>query len=248
MSQLTLVQKRALLAAAYNYRKKKDAYKRGTIELNDAYSDPHNAIRMQAASKQMDAKMSNLLTATVILNKLVHKIGVNEENIKKLRKLRKIKDNYRLMSKNVISSVIKKHKFAGPLIARAQDKTWLRGHEAEMERARANFRNFEKGVFHQKINLIGESHRKKTPSPPKRVSPPRRASPPPENNAHRRVHGIAPANNTRITWTRNANGKISIHKTLTNLNLGLTNAQRMVLESMPQNQAINAIRQMARER
>ena len=59
---------------------------------------------------------------------------------------------------------------------------------------------------------------------------------------------VRAANNTRVTWSRNANGKISIHKTLTNLNLGLTNAQRMVLESMPQNQAINAIRQMARER
>jgi hypothetical protein len=56
------------------------------------------------------------------------------------------------------------------------------------------------------------------------------------------------ANNTRITWSRNANGKISIHKTLRNLNLGLTNAQRMVLESMPEKQAINAIRQMARQR
>jgi hypothetical protein len=247
MSQLTLVQKRALLAAAYNYRKKKDAYKRATRELSDSYWAPYNAIRTQIASNQMQATISNLVNATAVLDKLVHKIGVNEENIKKLRKLRKIKDNYRLMSKNVISSVIKKHKFAGPLIARAQDKTWLRGHEAEMERARANFRNFEKGVFHQKINLIGESHRKKTPSPPKRASP-RRTSPPPANNAHRRVHGIGPANNTRITWSRNANGKISIHKTLTNLNLGLTNAQRMVLESMPQNQAINAIRQMARER
>jgi len=56
------------------------------------------------------------------------------------------------------------------------------------------------------------------------------------------------ANNTRITWSRNANGKISIHKTLRNLNLGLTNAQRMVLESMPQNRAMNVIRQMARQR
>lgn len=239
---LTLVQKRALLAAAYNYRKKKDAYDRGTIELNDAYSAPHNAIRMQAASKQMDAKMSNLLTATVILNKLVHKIGVNEENIKKLRKLRKIKDNYRLMSRNVISNVIKKRGF-GP---RLEYKIWRRGHEAEMERARANFRNFTKGVFHQKTNLIGESHRKKTPSPPKRVSPPRRASPPPENNAHRRVHGIAPANNTRITWSRNANGKISIYKTFEKIGISLNKSQINELEKMSDVQIINILRRLAR--
>ena len=247
MSQLTLVQKRALLAAAYNYRKKKDEYKRASRELSDADWGPYTAIRTQVASNRFQAAASKLLNATAVLDKLVHKIGVNEENIKKLRKLRKIKDNYRLMSRNVISSVIKKHKFAGPLIARAQDKTWLRGHEAEMERARANFRNFEKGVFHQKINLIGESHRKKTPSPPKRASP-RRTSPPPANNAHRRVHGIGPANNTRITWSRNANGKVLIHQTLAKLQLRLTNAQRNALSKMSENQAMNTIRQLARQK
>ena len=191
---------------------------------------------LDAAERKIDVARAKWRKARDLLNRLEAKLGVNGRTI-----------NYHLVSKNAIANVLKKHKLAGPLITRAQEAAWHKGLEAEMERARANFRNFEKGVFHQKINLIGESHRKKTPSPPKRASP-RRTSPPPANNAHRRVHGIGPANNTRITWSRNANGKISIHKTLTNLNLGLTNAQRMVLESMPQNQAINAIRQMARQR
>lgn len=56
------------------------------------------------------------------------------------------------------------------------------------------------------------------------------------------------ANNTRITWSRNANGKVSIHKTLTNLNLGLTNAQKNALTQMSENQAMNTIRQLARQR
>jgi len=56
------------------------------------------------------------------------------------------------------------------------------------------------------------------------------------------------ANNTRITWSRNANGKISIHKTLRNLNLGISQVMKNILENMPEKQAINAIRQMARER
>ena len=56
------------------------------------------------------------------------------------------------------------------------------------------------------------------------------------------------ANNTRVTWSRNANGKISIHKTLRNLNLSMPQAMRNILENMPQNRAMNVIRQMARQR
>ena len=56
------------------------------------------------------------------------------------------------------------------------------------------------------------------------------------------------ANNTRITWSRNANGKISIHKTLANLNLSIPQTMKNILENMPENRAINVIRQMARQR
>ena len=55
-------------------------------------------------------------------------------------------------------------------------------------------------------------------------------------------------NNTRVTWSRNANGKISIHKTLRNLNLSMPQAMKNILENMPENRAINVIRQMARQR
>lgn len=232
MSQLTLVQKRALLAVTNDLKKirraENEVKRIHHASLNSMGRPTQNTPRLALEVAAMKRKWREGLERFL---RLERKLGVTNFDTKNVMR-------------NILSDVIKKH---GGL-ALIRKKLWLKGLEAEMERARANFRNFEKGVFHQKSNLIGESHRKKTPSPPKRVSPPRRTSPPPANNAHRRVHGIGPANNARITWSRNANGKISIHKTLTNLNLGLTNAQRMVLESMPQNQAINAIRQMARQR
>lgn len=220
---LSLVQKRVLLAAANNVHKKEVAYTK-------AFESKHPSLR-----SRLSVARSKWHNAREVLEKLEKKFGVNGHTI-----------NYHLMSKNVIANVIKKHKLAGPLIARAQDKIWRRGHEAEMERARANFRNFAKGVFHQKINLIGESHRKKNSSPPKQVTP-RRTSPPPANNAHRRVHGIGPANNTRITWSRNANGKINRFKTLENINLKLSQAERNAVRNMSENQAIKYIRNLARK-
>ena len=56
------------------------------------------------------------------------------------------------------------------------------------------------------------------------------------------------ANNTRVTWSRNANGKINRFKTLENINMKLTNAQRNALREMSENQAKNTIRQLARQR
>jgi len=61
-----------------------------------------------------------------------------------------------------------------------------------------------------------------------------------------RCHGIGPANNTRITWSRNSNGKINRFKTLSNLSLMLTNAQKNALGAMSENQAMNTIRRLAR--
>ena len=228
MPPLTLVQKRALIAAANNVNKKERAF--GRAEAIPRYW------RTQEQNKTYSATARQWRDARAILAKLEKKLGINGTTV-----------NYHLMSQNVIANVLKKHKFAEPLIARAKATMWRKGLEAEMERARANFRNFEKGVFHQKINLIGESHRKKTPSPPKRASP-RRTSPPPANNAHRRIHGIGPANNTRITWSRNANGKVLIYQTLSKLQLRLTNAQRNALSKMSETQAMNTIRQLARQR
>jgi hypothetical protein len=59
-------------------------------------------------------------------------------------------------------------------------------------------------------------------------------------------HAPGAANNTRITWSRNANGKINRFKTLENINLHLTQAQRNALLEMSENKAMNTIRQLAR--
>jgi hypothetical protein len=223
---LTLVQKRALLAAANNAHKKELAY----IAASDEYAAiiPHHT--PEERRKYLDVVI-NTRKARNSLGRLEQKLGVNGHAI-----------NYHLMSKNVISNVIKK--LGGMALIR--DKLWRRGLEAEKARALANFNNFTQRRTSPSTNHIAASHRKKTPSPPKQVIPRRANAPPPANNAHRRVHGIGPANNTRITWSRNANGKISIHKTLTNLNLGLTNAQKNALSKMPEKQAMNTIRFLAR--
>ena len=128
-----------------------------------------------------------------------------------------------------------------------REKMWRRGLEAEKKRALANFNEFSKGQFNTTTNHIGASRRKKTPSPPRRRTPIRVPSPP-ANNAHRRVHGIGPVNTTRITWSRNANGKINRFKTLENISLQLTPSQKNAIMEMSENQAMNTIRQLARQR
>ena len=55
------------------------------------------------------------------------------------------------------------------------------------------------------------------------------------------------ANNSRITWSRYGNGNIAIHKTIRNLNLSLTNAQRKAIGKMSENNALNYIRNLARQ-
>jgi hypothetical protein len=54
------------------------------------------------------------------------------------------------------------------------------------------------------------------------------------------------ANNTRVTWRRNANGKINRFKTLENIYIKLSQAERNALRNMSENQAMNTIRQLAR--
>jgi hypothetical protein len=61
--------------------------------------------------------------------------------------------------------------------------------------------------------------------------------------AHR---ASGPANNTRITWTRRANGKINRHKTLEKLNLNLSKNQRNALNKMSETNAMAYIRNLAR--
>jgi hypothetical protein len=61
--------------------------------------------------------------------------------------------------------------------------------------------------------------------------------------AHR---ASGPANNTRVTWTRRANGTINRHNTLEKLNLKLSKVERNALNKMPETNAIAYIRNLAR--
>ena len=221
---LTLVQKRALLAAANNVYKKELAYSR-TFYAYHVHPSQRNIL----AVMRYDAAVANLNKAGEVLYRLAEKLGVNTNAI-----------NYRTMSRNVISNVIKKHGL-GPHL---EDKIWLKGLNAEKKRALANFAQFSRNP-RAVTPRRRPSPARKTPSPVRRRTPsPAR----PANNAHRRVHGIGPANNTRITWSRNANGKINRFKTLENINMHLTQAQRNALLEMSENKAMNVIRQLARQR
>ena len=59
-------------------------------------------------------------------------------------------------------------------------------------------------------------------------------------------HRVASPNASKITWSRNANGKISIYKTMNNLNLGLTNAQRRAIGKMSEEAAMRELQRLAR--
>ena len=152
------------------------------------------------------------------------------------------------MSQNVIANVLKKN-------PRVSDKIWRRGIEEAKKLALANMKQFNKnfklrqGRYTAIPTVISSANTRrpntKSPSPPRRRTPsPAR----PANNAHRRVHGIGPANNTRVTWSRNANGKINRFNTLEKINMKLTQEQRNALLEMSENQAKNTIRQLARQR
>jgi hypothetical protein len=67
-------------------------------------------------------------------------------------------------------------------------------------------------------------------------------------NMQRLQRAAGPANNTRVTWTRRANGTINRHKTLENLNLNLSKNQRNALNKMSENNAMAYIRNKARKK
>jgi hypothetical protein len=68
-----------------------------------------------------------------------------------------------------------------------------------------------------------------------------------ERNMQRLQRAPGPANNTRVTWTRRANGTINRHKTLEKLNLNLSKTERNALEKMSENNAMAYIRNLARK-
>jgi hypothetical protein len=223
---LTLVQRRALLAAMNNTQKlEKEYMKAVNNRMGLTFAERHLIRGAEGVIANAAAKWHH---ARALLKRLENKLGVNGHTV-----------NYGKIKRNVVlSNLLLKHH---PLV---QYKRWHKGLEAEMKRAVANFTKFSADP---RAITPRTSPRRATPSP-RRNSPRRRTPSParPANNAHRRIHGVGPSNNTRITWSRNANGKVSIHKTLANINLRLTNEGRAALEQMPENQAMNIIRQLAR--
>lgn len=223
---LTLVQQRALLAAFNNTQKfEKEYMKAVNNRWGLTFAERH---LIRGAEGVIDNASRKWHHARALLKRLENKLGVNGHTI-----------NYGKIKRNVVlSNLLLKHH---PLV---QYKRWHRGLEAEMKRAVANFALLSSPSKRRLTSPVRTpSPRHKTPSPPRRRTP----SPAhPTNNAHRRIHGVGPSNNTHVTWARNANGKVSIHKTLANINLRLTNEGRAALEQMPVNQAMNIIRQLAR--
>jgi len=134
---------------------------------------------------------------------------------------------------------------AGPinwtLLKPAKRATPLPANNVTAYRRHAAARTIQKAV---------KKYQKKHPKPPTGLTP--RS---PVTIAREMALGMAggarrppgTANNTRVTWSRNANGKISIHKTIRNLNLSLSNAERRALEKMSENKAMNYIRNLARQ-
>ena len=241
MPPLTLLQKRALLAASNNIHKAEKEY----IKANREYgSIPWNGWHLRnAAGLKVTTARSKWRNARNLLSRLEQKLNVNGSTF-----------NYTTLEKNVISNVLKKHKLtAAPLIARAQEKVWRRGLEAEKKRAMENFAKFSIDP-----RALSPSPPRRRPSPPRRrPSPPRARGPSPRSPGTKNReaalgimggarHAPGAANNTRITWSRNANGKINRFKTLENINLHLTQAQRNALLEMSENKAMNTIRQLAR--
>jgi hypothetical protein len=225
MPPLTLVQKRALIAAANNVNKKERAFGRaGAIPWSR---------RTQEENKKYRVTARQWRDARELLARLEEKIGVNGTTV-----------NYHLMSQNVIANVLKKN-------PRVSDKIWRRGLEGAKKLAMANFAKFSRNP--RALTPSPPRRRRKTPSPPRARGPSPRSSATLARQANLGIMGGArrspgAANNTRITWSRNANGKVLIYQTLSKLQLRLTNAQRNALSKMSENQAMNTIRQLARQR
>jgi len=67
----------------------------------------------------------------------------------------------------------------------------------------------------------------------------------PKNHAMRVISQMGGATNTkRVRWAYRANGTINFSKTARNMHVNLTNAQRMVLESLPKTHVKSAMRQI----
>ena len=234
MTRPTLVQKRALLAAQNNVEKAEKEW----VNAQKAWRNSINWMggegdETEAAWRKVEATRSKFTNARARLTRLEEKTGVNGLTV-----------NYSLFKRNALLSRLLRH-------PRVQQKMWARGLEREKKRALANFALWSSPSAFKASPV--RSPTRKTPSPPRARGPSPRS---PATLAREAALGImggarrprAPANNTRVTWARRANGTINRFKTLENINLKLTNAQRNALEQMSENQAKNTIRQLARAR
>ena len=121
-----------------------------------------------------------------------------------------------------------------------------RGLAREKERAMKNFEEFTKNF--RKLSPV-KSPYIKSPSPVRTKSP----KSPNRLKADRIRLGIAgqpkaPGSlmNNRITWVRTPSGRVSITRTIENLNLKLTNAQKNRILTLPENRAKEVLRGLAR--
>lgn len=135
---------------------------------------------------------------------------------------------------------------ASPLLRAFREK----GLAKERARALANFAQFRQNPRGTHASPTRHSPKKRSPKTSPSGPKPRS----PETVAREATLGImggfkhasASPNNTRITWSRTPSGRVSIHKTLANLNLKLTNAQRNSVLTLPENQAMNMLRKLSR--
>ena len=236
MPPLTLVQKRALLAAMNNSQKLEKEYTKAVNNFWAINTFRGPAAPVRAAEQKIADASRKWHRSRALLKRLENKLGVNGHTA-----------NYGAIELGVISNLVTKH------APKLKEKRWLKGLEAEKKRALANF------ALWSAPNAFRESP-VRMPSPLRKMPrPPRARGPSPRSPATlarqvnlgimggaRRAHG--PRNNTHVTWVRRNNGKINRFKTLTNLNLSLTNAQKNALEQMSENQAVNTIRRLARQR
>lgn len=235
MPPLTLIQKRALLAAKNNYQKLDEEYMKAvrTRWSINSYTGRH---LIRAAEQKIDNVLRKWNRARILLKRLENKLEINGRPA-----------TYNEIKMGVISNLLTKH---APLM---KEKIWLKGLEAEKKRALANFALLSSPSAFRASPVRKSSPRRKTPSPPRARGPSPRS---PATLAREGAlgimggarHRVASPNNTHITWSRTANGKINRFKTLDNINLRLTNTQRNALARMSESKAVNTIRQLARNK
>lgn len=194
MPPLTLVQKRALLAASNNLQKAHENFKKARREhiasLNRWGLPTVTSIRKLQNMAELQLKQREIL---YLLDRLEGKVNIGPQN-----------NAYKTMKLNVISNVLTKHK----LVPRALERRWQRGLEEEMARAKTNFKLFSNPNTRRKASPVRTpSPRRKTPSPPRARASPRNFARE-ANESFARWHTLGPNNTTHATWKRNA-GKVT---------------------------------------